>query len=159
MNFNVAQITKLSRETRFSADNLEKVIRLRELLIELHKHPFLQGKLVLKGGTAINLFYLSLARLSVDIDLNYIGHVDREAALDDRHEVVKAVEQVASGLHYRLQNGVDEHALREWRLSPTPDTDTERSRAAFAGESGTPARAVSGSRPRRHCSSLPASRS
>jgi predicted nucleotidyltransferase component of viral defense system len=116
MNFNVAQITKLSRETRFSADNLEKVIRLRELLIELHKHPFLQGKLVLKGGTAINLFYLSLARLSVDIDLNYIGHVDREAALDDRHEVVKAVEQVASGLHYRLQNGVDEHALREWYL-------------------------------------------
>jgi predicted nucleotidyltransferase component of viral defense system len=116
MNFNLAQITKLSSETRFSAENLEKVIRLRELLIELHKHPFLQAKLVLKGGTALNLFYLSLARLSVDIDLNYIGHVDREATLRDRPEVIKAIEQVASGLHYRLQNGVDEHALREWYL-------------------------------------------
>jgi acyl-coenzyme A synthetase/AMP-(fatty) acid ligase len=41
MKFNVAQITKLSRDTRFSAENLEKVIRLRELLIELHKHPLL----------------------------------------------------------------------------------------------------------------------
>ena len=30
-----------------------------------------------KGGTAINLFYLDLVRLSVDIDLNYIGHVER----------------------------------------------------------------------------------
>ena len=31
-----------------------------QLLIEFHKHPFLQGKLVLKGGAAINLFYLDL---------------------------------------------------------------------------------------------------
>jgi hypothetical protein len=73
MKFDAAQITRLARDTGFLADNLEKVPRLRELLIELHKHPFLKGKLVLKGGTALNLFYLGLARLSVDIDLNYIG--------------------------------------------------------------------------------------
>jgi len=72
MKFDGAQITKLARDTGFPADNLEKVLRLREMLTELHKHPFLQGKLVLKGGTALNLFYLDLARLSVDIDLNYI---------------------------------------------------------------------------------------
>jgi predicted nucleotidyltransferase component of viral defense system len=74
-----AQITKLARDTGFSADNLEKVLRLRELLTELYKHPFLQAKLALKGGTALNLFYFDLARLSVDIDLNYIAHIDREA--------------------------------------------------------------------------------
>jgi predicted nucleotidyltransferase component of viral defense system len=34
------------------------VPRLRELLTELRKHPFLSGKLVLKGGTPLNLFYL-----------------------------------------------------------------------------------------------------
>jgi len=28
---------------------------------------------LLKGGTALNLFLLDLPRLSVDIDLNYIG--------------------------------------------------------------------------------------
>ncbi len=117
MRIDAAQIARLSRDTGFVAHNLEKVIRLRELLIELHKHPFLQGKLVLKGGTGLNLFYLSLARLSVDIDLNYIGHLDRDAALRDRPEVSKAIEQVASGLQYRLQNGVDEHALREWYLN------------------------------------------
>lgn len=35
----------------------------------------------LKGGTAINLFYRSLPRLSVDIDLLYIPMDDREKAL------------------------------------------------------------------------------
>jgi len=117
MKFDAAQITKLARDTGFPANNLEKVLRLRELLIELHKHPFLQGKLVLKGGTALNLFYLNLARLSVDIDLNYIAHTDREATLRERPEIMRAVEQVATGLGYKLQNGVDEHALREWYLN------------------------------------------
>jgi predicted nucleotidyltransferase component of viral defense system len=92
---------------------------LRELLIEFHKHSFLRGKLVLKGGTALNLFYLNLARLSVDIDLNYIGHIDREATLLDRPEIIKAIEQVAAGLGYRLQNGTDDYALREWHLNFT----------------------------------------
>jgi hypothetical protein len=49
MKFDATQITKLARETGFLADNLEKALRLRELLTELHKHPFLRGKLVLKG--------------------------------------------------------------------------------------------------------------
>ena len=117
MKFTPTQIRELTENTRFPAENLEKVLRLRELLIEFHKHPILEGKLVLKGGTALNLFYLNLARLSVDIDLNYIGHVDREATLKDRPEIVKAVEQIANGLGYQLQNGVDDYALREWHLN------------------------------------------
>ena len=116
MKFDAAQITRLARDTGFLADNLEKVPRLRELLIELHKHPFLKGKLVLKGGTALNLFYLGLARLSVDIDLNYIAHVGRDATLRERPDIIKAVEQVASSLGYKLQNGTDDYALREWYL-------------------------------------------
>jgi hypothetical protein len=50
------------------------------LLCEFHRHPFLNRRLVLKGGTAINLFYLDLARLSVDIDLNYVGQIERVLA-------------------------------------------------------------------------------
>jgi predicted nucleotidyltransferase component of viral defense system len=117
MKFDGAQITELARDTGFPGDNLEKILRLRELLTELHKHPFLQGRLVLKGGTALNLFYLDLARLSVDIDLNYIAHIDREATQRERPEITRALEQVATGLQYKLQNGLDEHALREWYLN------------------------------------------
>jgi hypothetical protein len=42
---------------------------------------------------------------------------DREATLRERPEITRAVEQVATGLGYTLQNGVDEHALREWYLN------------------------------------------
>jgi predicted nucleotidyltransferase component of viral defense system len=117
MKFTPTQIRELATNSRFPAENLEKVLRLRELLIEFHKHTALKGKLVLKGGTALNLFYFNLARLSVDIDLNHIGHIDRESALKDRPEIVTAVQQVSTGLGYQLQNGVDDYALREWYLT------------------------------------------
>ena len=61
--------------------------------------------------------YLDLKRISVDIDLNYIAHIDREATQRERPEIVQAIEQIATGLKYKLQNGVDEHALREWYLN------------------------------------------
>jgi predicted nucleotidyltransferase component of viral defense system len=38
----------------------------------------------LKGGTAINLFYRELPRLSVDIDLLYIPRDDRDTALKNK---------------------------------------------------------------------------
>ena len=118
MKFTPTQIRALATNSQFPPENLEKVLRLRELLIEFHKHGVLKGKLVLKGGTALNLFYLDLARLSVDIDLNYIGNIDREAAIKERTEIVKAIEQISGGLGYKLQNGVDDYALREWYLNP-----------------------------------------
>ena len=73
------------------------------MLIEFDSHPFLKDRLVLKGGTAINLFYLELLRLSVDIDLNYIGALDREAMLQDRVELAKHIEQICGALNYRTQ--------------------------------------------------------
>jgi predicted nucleotidyltransferase component of viral defense system len=93
MKFDPALLRTIANTTGFPPDNLEKLLRLRELLTEFHKHPFLRNRLVLKGGTAINLFYLDLARLSVDIDLNCIAQVDREKMLAERPDVVRAVEQ------------------------------------------------------------------
>jgi predicted nucleotidyltransferase component of viral defense system len=116
MKFDPSRFPTDAQTTGFQPGNLEKVLRLRELLTEFHKHTFLRGKFVLKGGTALNLFYLGLTRLSVDIDLNYIAHVNREEMLADRPDIVKAVEQIATGLGYKLQNGTDDHALREWYL-------------------------------------------
>ena len=37
----------------------------------------------LKGGTAINLFYRDMPRLSVDIDLTYLPMADRQSSLKD----------------------------------------------------------------------------
>jgi hypothetical protein len=51
--------------TGFAADTLEKVIRLLSLLDALRSHPFLKGRIALKGGTALNLFVFDVPRLSV----------------------------------------------------------------------------------------------
>lgn len=49
----------------------------------------------LKGGTAINLFYRDMPRLSVDIDLTYLPAADRESSLEDidasLDRIVKAI--------------------------------------------------------------------
>ncbi len=37
----------------------------------------------LKGGTAINLFYRDMPRLSVDIDLTYLPVADRQSSLEE----------------------------------------------------------------------------
>lgn len=78
------QMTKqdLQREAKnkgYRPEILEKVYRLLDLLEQFMSVSYLKERLVLKGGTAINLFCTEeLLRLSVDLDFNYIGSVNRE---------------------------------------------------------------------------------
>jgi hypothetical protein len=67
VNVNLSLIRDIAATQRFQAETGEKVLRLKQILVEFQRHPALKQKLVLKGGTALNLFYLDLARLSVDI--------------------------------------------------------------------------------------------
>jgi predicted nucleotidyltransferase component of viral defense system len=113
----VSQVNAIARTTAFDPTGVEKVLRLKELLTEFWRHPFLQGKLVLKGGTAINVFLFRLPRLSVDVDLNYIGQADRQAMISERPRIEAAVRHVCTALRYRLQSGTDEYAVREFYLS------------------------------------------
>ncbi len=50
----------------------------------------------LKGGTAINLFYRNLPRLSVDIDLTYLPVKDRAESLA---EINEALDRIAARVH------------------------------------------------------------
>ncbi|MBR0055141.1 MAG: hypothetical protein IJP65_07555 [Bacteroidales bacterium] len=52
--FDRFQLEKLSHQTGFVRDNLEKVYRLTEILSFLNQNEHLGQKLALKGGTAIN---------------------------------------------------------------------------------------------------------
>lgn len=56
-------------------------MRLADILEFLFASKW-KDKLALKGGTAINLFYRELPRLSVDIDLDYIGDTKEEMEKD-----------------------------------------------------------------------------
>lgn len=102
--------------TGFRPEVLEKAIHLLNLLEGFRSHPFLKGRLALKGGTALNLFILDLPRLSVDIDLNYIGAVYRDTMLAERPKVEKAIRAVCAREGFSLRRFPEDHAGGKWSL-------------------------------------------
>ena len=75
-------LDRLSGETGFRPDALEKVLRLGELAADIGRQPILSAALALKGGTALNLCFGAPRRLSVDLDFNYIASADRATGQD-----------------------------------------------------------------------------
>lgn len=116
MKFSSSEILTVAESTGFKMEMVEKVLHLLNLLNTLNSHPFLKGKWVLKGGTALNMFVLDFPRLSVDIDLNYIGVVNREEMLADRPRIEQAVQAVFSREGFNIKRVPDEHAGGKWRL-------------------------------------------
>ena len=117
VKFSLSEILPAAESTGFKAEMVEKVHHLLNLLNALNSHPFLKGKWALKGGTALNMFVLDLPRLSVDIDLNYIGPINREEMLRDRPKTEQAVQAVFSRERFTIKRVPDEHAGGKSRLS------------------------------------------
>jgi predicted nucleotidyltransferase component of viral defense system len=105
-----------SQATGFRPEVLEKVMQLLNLLEGFNRHPFLKGRWALKGGTALNLFLFDVPRLSVDIDLNYTGAVDRETMLAERPKIEQAVQAVCSREGMNVTRVPTDHAGGKWRL-------------------------------------------
>ncbi len=116
MSVSFQYLERCSAETGFQVDPLEKVVRLGELAANVARHPFLGKVLALKGGTLLNLCFGPPRRLSVDLDFNYIGHIEREKMLDDRPRVEAAVAELARRGGYRLQLSADAFAGRKFYL-------------------------------------------
>ena len=100
----------------FRPDMLEKAVRLLSLLGAIGRHPLLSGSVALKGGTALNLFYFDVPRLSVDIDLNFVGVEDRAAMVAQRPEIEAAIELVARAERLAVTRSPDEFAGGKWRM-------------------------------------------
>lgn len=116
MNISKEKLLSEAASTGYRPDVLEKVILLLNLLEKLGTHPFLKGRLALKGGTALNLFFSEIPRLSVDIDVNYIGAVDREVMLSERPNLIAAIEAVCQREGFVIRRSPEEHAGGKWSL-------------------------------------------
>ncbi len=77
---------------------LEKYVDQVRLLLGVLPDIAGEDVFALKGGTAINLFYRNMPRLSVDIDLTYVPVRDRKASLDDINETF---DRIAGGISAR----------------------------------------------------------
>lgn len=80
----------LSKQNGFRAEILEKAYRLLHILSIIESLPELHQNLALKGGTAINFIYHNIPRLSVDIDFNFVGIVDKKEMLI-RRKVLESI--------------------------------------------------------------------
>ena len=116
MKFSSSQVLLLAETTGFRADMTEKALHLLNLLNALNSCKCLEGKWTLKGGTALNMFVFDFPRLSVDIDLNYIGALDREEMLKDRGEIERIVQEIFSQEGFTPKKVPTEHAGGKWRL-------------------------------------------
>jgi len=107
-------LQRIASETGHQPGTLEKVLRLLDLLQEIAVDDVLGSRLALKGGTALNVFYLPLDRLSVDIDVNYVGAVDREAMLAERPMLEEAANRLLAAQGYQVRRQPGEHAGGKW---------------------------------------------
>jgi len=65
----------------------------------------------------------NLPRLSVDIDLNYVGSADREVMLAEREKVAQAITAVCGREGFTLRRVPNAHAGGKWRLGYTNALD------------------------------------
>ena len=116
MRISPERLTAEAQATGFRPDVLEKVAHLLGLLDAMRSHPFLTGKLALKGGTALNLFVFDVPRLSVDIDLNYVGSGSRDGMLEERPRIEQAIQAVCRREDFAVRRMPTEHAGGKWSL-------------------------------------------
>jgi len=100
----------------FRPETAGKVRHLLIVLDRISKHPYLESRVCLHGGTALNLFILDVPRLSVDIDLNYIGSTDRDVMYAERPKLERGIIDIGKELGYEVSSGVAEHSGRTFKL-------------------------------------------
>jgi len=112
------ELDDLAAQTQFQFGPLEKSLRLLDVLRVFNSHPVLKDQFVLKGGTALNFFHLGIPRLSVDVDLNYIGELERDKAKAARKNIESIITSVFSE-EYTVEPTRTAYALLQYKLGYT----------------------------------------
>src|ERR1700732_2541622 len=74
----------LAAERQTQPATLGRGVRLIEILRAFGADALIGPRIAVKGGTALNVFHSDLDRLSVDIDVNYVGAIEKERMDADR---------------------------------------------------------------------------
>jgi hypothetical protein len=93
---------------------LERVIRLIDILDAFGADTLIGPRIALKGGTALNVFHSGLDRLSIDIDVNYVGAVEKKQMDMDRPGLEDRIERLMESKGYTARREPSEHAGGKW---------------------------------------------
>ena len=81
----------------------ERYLNQAKLVIDVLQYVAKESCFALKGGTAINLFYQNLPRLSVDIDLTYIDFEPRTDACNNINNALKCIHSALQTNGYKAK--------------------------------------------------------
>lgn len=109
--------SRVAHATGFPASALERVFRLVTLLQAVSER--LGMEVSLRGGTALNLIHLDVPRLSVDIDLDFVGAPDAQDARARREPLMEELASVGRSLGYRAVPERPSYAMGHLRMEYT----------------------------------------
>ena len=112
-------LEQIQRDTGFSFDMLEKLYHLSRVPWAICQSKELYGNLTLKGGTALNLMYLDVPRLSIDLDFNFTGSVERDQMKTLRQGVETAIDKTGRSIGYEVTAGPSSYIMSRYRLRYT----------------------------------------
>jgi len=95
-------LEKQSSQTGFARDNLEKVWRLTVILKRIFETTNLKDNFLLRGGTALNFIHSNIPRLSVDVDLDFIGTLDKNIMKTQQPGLLEAFNELGLALGYKV---------------------------------------------------------
>lgn len=105
---------RLGYDGGFQPESIEKVAYLLSTLSGIFQDSDLSDKLVLKGGTALNLFHFQIPRLSVDIDLNYISSIDQKTMEKEQPAIESKLKSICKKAQINLQPPSDHYANKQF---------------------------------------------
>lgn len=108
-------INETAQKQGFQRDTMEKVIRLYYVLKDMGEISLFRDNLALKGGTAINLAYFNLPRLSVDIDMDFTRSGKMSDLLPYRQKIKENLFNLLQSQGYTIgKQGKETHTLDQW---------------------------------------------
>ena len=81
---------------------LDRYVKQVRLLLSVLPDMEREPTFALKGGTAINLFYRDMPRLSIDIDLTYLPVADRQSSLEEIDDALDRIVTATTSRNSRV---------------------------------------------------------
>ena len=92
----------IADERGFAAEPVERMIRLFDVLEKFAGDDVMGPRMALVGGTALNAFHADLPRLSLDIDIHYMGLGNNVRIEDERPAFEERALRIMEGEGYSL---------------------------------------------------------
>ena len=102
MRLSKEEMSSIAEERGFATEPVERMIRLFDVLEGFAGDGVMGPRMALVGGTALNAFHATLPRLSLDIDIHYMGDGGDVRIGEERPGFEERALRIMEGGGYRL---------------------------------------------------------